>query len=177
MFSSAHVTARAKDYISPSTKIRLCIFLFLFRSLFNAPSLSYRKRLVDIMMYSDLGSPSYTSAMMSIRPQHDPYRSLPVTPVGMDPRNIGSMDVAAAMNHARMGLEAQDYFSSSPRFAGNMRPSSPYPLAYEGESSYTSGPSMSADLNLSALINRYLSTFQPATNGLQNTTPKYTLIP
>ncbi len=35
------------------------------------------------------------------------------------------MDLGSAMNHARMGLEAQDYFSS-PRYGAGMRGSSPY---------------------------------------------------
>ena len=97
--------------------------------------------------------------MMSVlRPQHDPYRSLPSTPIGIDPRN-GSIDINSAMNHARLGLEVQDYFSGSPRFSGNLRPRSPYPHEYESESgAYTSNSSFAVSdmnpTNLAAFVNR-----------------------
>lgn len=112
------------------------------------------------MTHPNLHSPSYasTAAMMSVRPQHDPYRSLPSTPIGMDPRNV-SMDMNSAMNHARLGLEVQDYFSGSPRFSGTMRPRSPYPHDYEPENgAYTSNASFAVPdmnpTNLAALVNR-----------------------
>lgn len=97
--------------------------------------------------------------MMSVvRPQHDPYRSLPSTPISIDPRNL-SMDMNQALNHARLGLEVQDYFSGNPRFSGNMRPRSPYPHDYEAENgAYTSNTSFAVSdmnpTNLAALVNR-----------------------
>ncbi|MCJ1424318.1 hypothetical protein MMC29_002205, partial [Sticta canariensis] len=96
--------------------------------------------------------------MSVLRPQHDPYRSLPSTPIGIDPRN-GSIDINSAMNHARLGLEVQDYFSGSPRFSGNLRPRSPYPHEYESESgAYTSNSSFAVSdmnpTNLAAFVNR-----------------------
>lgn len=99
-----------------------------------------------------------TAAMMAVRSQHDPYRSLPSTPSGMDPRNV-SMDMNQAMNHARQCLDFQDYFSGSPRFSGNMRPRSPYPHDYEPESgAYTSNSSFAVSdmnpTNLTAHVNR-----------------------
>ncbi|KAL8670291.1 MAG: hypothetical protein Q9168_005161 [Polycauliona sp. 1 TL-2023] len=55
---------------------------------------------------------------------------MPGTPLGMDPRGPHPMDLAAAINHARAGLEksgaASDYFLGAPQYpAGNMRPRSP----------------------------------------------------
>ena len=96
--------------------------------------------------------------MSVLRAQHDPYRSLPSTPLGIDPRN-GTLDINSAMNHARLGLEVQDYFSGSPRFSGTVRARSPYPHEYESESgAYTSNSSFAvADMNptnLAAVVNR-----------------------
>lgn len=87
------------------------------------------------MIYPDLARPSHQPTMMSVRLPHDPYRSLPCTPLGMDPRNLASMDLAPILNHARMGLEAQDYFSS-PRYGGSMRGSSPYPQGMDAEGGF-----------------------------------------
>lgn len=71
--------------------------------------------------------------MMSVRAHHDPYRSLPCTPLGMDLRNLAAVDLTPVLNQVRMGLEAQDYFSS-PRYGGGMRASSPYPHGIDVES-------------------------------------------
>lgn len=68
---------------------------------------------------------------MSIRHSEDRYGSLPGTPVyGMDSR---PHEVALAMEHARMSLEAPDYFSGAPRYGGSLRPRSPFPSGYESE--------------------------------------------
>lgn len=66
---------------------------------------------------------------LALRPAQDAYRSMPGTPLGIDPRGTHSMDLAAAMNHARMGLEGGgDYFLGAPKFPpGTMRPRSPMP--------------------------------------------------
>ncbi|KAI4166160.1 MAG: hypothetical protein LQ342_000046 [Letrouitia transgressa] len=54
---------------------------------------------------------------------HEAYRSLPGTPVGIDPRGAGTM-----------GFDVGDYFSNNPRFGpGAMRPRSPFPIDYEHE--------------------------------------------
>lgn len=92
---------------------------------------------ITIMMYADLASVSCQPAMMSLRPHHDPYRSLPCTPLGIDPRSLAAVDLAPMLNHARMslGMEAQDYFSSS-RYGGSARASSPYSHAADVESVY-----------------------------------------
>lgn len=87
------------------------------------------------MIYPEHTRPSQQPTMMSVRLPHDPYRSLPCTPLGMDPRNLAAMDLAPILNHARMGLEAQDYFSS-PRYGGSMRGSSPYPQGMDAEGGF-----------------------------------------
>ncbi|KAI4214351.1 MAG: hypothetical protein LQ351_003104 [Letrouitia transgressa] len=52
---------------------------------------------------------------------HEAYRSLPGTPVGIDPRGTGTM-----------GFDVGDYFSGNPRLGpGVMRPRSPFPIDYE----------------------------------------------
>lgn len=108
-------------------------------------------------MLPTFASPTYTPTMVSIRPQHDFCQSLPGTPMGMENRNLGSIDVAAAMNHARMGLGTPDYFSGAPRYGGLMKPSSPYPNNYEIENIYQNGVSLGSDSNaenLAVMINR-----------------------
>ncbi|KAL8732881.1 MAG: hypothetical protein Q9166_002482 [cf. Caloplaca sp. 2 TL-2023] len=58
--------------------------------------------------------------------------------MGMDPRGPHSMDLAAAMNHARTGLEnpSGDYFLGAPQYqAGVMRPRSPM-ISLSGHDSY-----------------------------------------
>lgn len=46
----------------------------------------------------------------------------------MEPRGANAVDLAAAMNHARMGLDGQDYFLGAQRFPpGAMGPRSPMP--------------------------------------------------
>jgi len=68
---------------------------------------------------------------MSIRHSDDRYGSLPSTPMyGIDPR---PHDMALAMDHARMAVEAPDYFSGSPRYGGSLRPRSPFPSSYDHE--------------------------------------------
>lgn len=108
-------------------------------------------------MGSPFASPIYTPSMVSIRPQYDFCQSLPGTPMGMEHRNLGSIDVAAAMSHARMGLGTPDYFSGAPRFGGLMKPSSPYTNNYEIENNYQNGASLGSDSNaenLAVMINR-----------------------
>ncbi|KAI4281755.1 MAG: hypothetical protein L6R38_003468 [Xanthoria sp. 2 TBL-2021] len=66
------------------------------------------------MMYPDIAAHPHS---LAVRPAQDAYRSMPGTPMGMDPRGPHSMDLAAAMNHARSGLEkasASDYFFGAP---------------------------------------------------------------
>lgn len=65
---------------------------------------------------------------LAIRPTHEAFRSMPGTPMGMgmDPRGAGTMDLATAMDHSRLGLEGGDYFLGAPRFPpGTLRPRSP----------------------------------------------------
>ncbi|KAL8849754.1 MAG: hypothetical protein Q9221_005298 [Calogaya cf. arnoldii] len=77
-------------------------------------------------MYADLAAHPHT---LAVRPAQDAYRSMPGTPMGMEPRGSHSMDLAAAMSHARSGLEragASDYFHGAPQYPGGaMRPRSP----------------------------------------------------
>lgn len=40
---------------------------------------------------------------------------MPGTPLGIDPRGANSVDLAAAMDHARSGLEIGDYFLGAPK--------------------------------------------------------------
>lgn len=120
------------------------------------------------MLYPDHqldNNSAYAATMMSLRPLLDPYRSLPTTPLGMDPRSVSSMDINSAMAHARLGLEVQDYFSGSPRFSGNLRPRSPYPhdCDSDGGAAYTSanasyGASSDASnpVNLANLVCRFV---------------------
>lgn len=73
------------------------------------------------MMHADMGAPPYNSGLMTVRPMHEAYRSLPGTPVGIDPRGTGTM-----------GFDVGDYFSGNPRLGpGVMRPRSPFPIDYE----------------------------------------------
>ncbi|KAI4275891.1 MAG: hypothetical protein LQ337_002856 [Flavoplaca oasis] len=64
---------------------------------------------------------------------------MPGTPMGMDPRGSHAMELAAAMNHARAGLEKAstgDYFLGAPQYqAGAMRPRSPM-IPVPGHESY-----------------------------------------
>ena len=88
------------------------------------------------MMYPNIAAHPHS---LALRPAQDAYRSMPGTPMGMDPRGSHSMDLAAAMNHARAGLEkasAGDYFLGGPQYqAGSMRPRSPM-VALPGHESY-----------------------------------------
>jgi len=77
--------------------------------------------------------------MMSVRAHPDSYRSLPSSPLPMDPRTLSGQDVGLALNHARMGLELNgpEYFhhpgrAPSPRYGG-MGSGSSYHGEYEGE--------------------------------------------
>ena len=87
-------------------------------------------------MYPDNVGPSFNSAM-AIRSQFDPHRSLPGTPLGIDPRTMSQSDISLAMNQARMSLEVPDYFNAAgnvgPRFNGNLRSRSPYAGDFEPE--------------------------------------------
>lgn len=85
------------------------------------------------MTYPDLGPSAYHHILMAVRPHThphphlDPYRSLPCTPapLGIDPRNLTAVDLAPALNQARMALlEAPDYFSVNPRYASCARDAS-----------------------------------------------------
>lgn len=68
---------------------------------------------------------------MSMRQPEERYGSLPGTPLyGVDAR---PQDMTLALEHARLGLEAPDYFSAGGRFPGNLRPRSPFPNVYDQE--------------------------------------------
>ncbi|KAL8938267.1 MAG: hypothetical protein Q9216_003984 [Gyalolechia sp. 2 TL-2023] len=54
---------------------------------------------------------------LAIRPAHEAYRSMPGTPLGMDPQGANSTELAAAMNHVRSGLEVGDYFLGAPKIS------------------------------------------------------------
>ncbi|KAL8986205.1 MAG: hypothetical protein Q9205_000279 [Flavoplaca limonia] len=87
-------------------------------------------------MYGDIAAHPHS---LALRPAHDAYRSMPGTPMGMDPRGSHAMELAAAMNHARAGLEKAgtgDYFLGAPQYqAGTMRPRSPM-IPVPGHESY-----------------------------------------
>lgn len=70
---------------------------------------------------------------MSLRQHPDPYRSMPGTPLSVDPRTMAQADVDMAMNHVRIGLEVPDYFGSGARYSAGPCPRSPYPAGYEQE--------------------------------------------
>ncbi|KAL8837590.1 MAG: hypothetical protein Q9170_002467 [Blastenia crenularia] len=76
-------------------------------------------------MFTDMPSRSHS---LAVRPLPDAYRSMPGTPLGVDPRRPNAVDLAAAMTHAhaRMSLEGGDYFLDAPKFPpGTIRPRSP----------------------------------------------------
>ena len=83
-------------------------------------------------------SPTFAD-MMPVRSGVDHYRSVPSTPMAMDPRSMSDQEIRLAMNHARMGVEEQDYFHSAggsglaPRYTPSMVPRSPYAADYERE--------------------------------------------
>ena len=105
------------------------------------------------MVYHEMMGSPYPS-MMSIRPPHDAYRSLPGTPLGVDSRAMAPTDISLAMNHARMGLDVPDYFSPGAgsmgqRFNSGMNPRSPFPNDMENErfsSSYGGGEASTSDM-------------------------------
>lgn len=70
---------------------------------------------------------------MSLRPHPDPYRSMPGTPLAVDPRAMSQAEMDLSMNHVRMGLEVPDYFGNGARYSGGPCPRSPYPGGYEQE--------------------------------------------
>ncbi|KAL9576537.1 MAG: hypothetical protein Q9212_007014 [Teloschistes hypoglaucus] len=71
-------------------------------------------------MYADVAGRPHSLALRSAQ---DAYRSMPGTPLGMEPRGAHAVDLAAAMNHARMGIDGQDYFLGAQRFSpGAMGP-------------------------------------------------------
>lgn len=98
------------------------------------------------MMYPDIAAHPHS---LAVRPAQDAYRSMPGTPMGMDPRGPHSMDLAAAMNHARSGLEkasASDYFFGAPQYqAGVMRPRSPMIPLPSRDSYHGNGLAMNGD--------------------------------
>lgn len=76
-------------------------------------------------MYADVAGRPHS---LALRPAQDAYRSMPGTPLGMEPQGANAVDLAAAMNHARMGLDGQDYFLGAQRFPpGIMRSRPPMP--------------------------------------------------
>ena len=86
-----------------------------------------------------LRSPVYSSKM-PMRPSHDAYRSLPGTPIGIDPRSMSGPELNMAMNQVRMGVDPQDYFhypgrAPSPRFSGGMTSTVQYPRDLEADRS------------------------------------------
>lgn len=69
--------------------------------------------------------------MMSMRQSEERYASLPCTPLyGVEAR---PQDMTLALEHARVGLEAPDYFAGAARFGCNLRPRSPFPSVYDQE--------------------------------------------
>ncbi|KAI4109417.1 MAG: hypothetical protein L6R37_000574 [Teloschistes peruensis] len=84
-----------------------------------------RERILDTNLGDD---PADIAESLALRSAQDAYRSMPGTPLGMEPRGANAVDLAAAMNHARMGLDGQDYFLGAQRFPpGAMGPRSPMP--------------------------------------------------
>ena len=83
-------------------------------------------------------SPTFAD-MMPVRSGGDHYRSVPSTPIPMDPRIMSEQEIRLAMNHARMGVEEQDYFHSAggsglaPRYTPSIVSRSPYTADYERE--------------------------------------------
>lgn len=74
-------------------------------------------------MYGDMTARPHG---LAIRPAHEAYRSMPGTPMGMDPRGANAVDLATAMRHSRLDLEGGDYFLGAPKFPpGTLRPRSP----------------------------------------------------
>lgn len=68
---------------------------------------------------------------MSMRQAEERYTSLPCTPLyGVDAR---PQEMTLALEHARFGLEAPDYFSGAGRIGSNLRPRSPFPSVYDQE--------------------------------------------
>ncbi|KAL8826518.1 MAG: hypothetical protein Q9191_003756 [Dirinaria sp. TL-2023a] len=98
----------------------------------------------------------FSPVMMSLRSHQQPYRSLPGTPMGMDPRALATMDIGPSLNHARSSLQVDDYFSGAPRYGTAMKPRSPYVAVpnYEQEQQHMQGsPEMAMD-SLTHMINR-----------------------
>lgn len=58
--------------------------------------------------------------------------------MGIDPRAMSGPDINMAMNQARMGLDAPDYFhypgrAPSPRFSGGATPASAFPSDFSSD--------------------------------------------
>ncbi|MCJ1386645.1 hypothetical protein MMC17_009771 [Xylographa soralifera] len=84
-----------------------------------------------------LRSPAYNS-LMPMRSSHDAYRSLPGTPMGMDPRSMSGSEVHMAMNQVRTGMDAPDYFhhpgrTPYPQYNGGMTATTSYPGDFESD--------------------------------------------
>ena len=98
-------------------------------------------------MYSTLPAPrsnSPSNNMVAIRTPHDPYRSLPGTPIGAGPRGLTSTDLVPTLDHARSLIQPNgDYFSSpTARYGPSVRPRSPYPgiMEYDSDGSFPGAP-------------------------------------
>ncbi|KAI4146041.1 MAG: hypothetical protein L6R39_003615 [Caloplaca ligustica] len=84
------------------------------------------KLIVSFQAANMYGDVTARPPSLAVRPTHEAYRSMPGTPMGMDGRGSRTMDLAAAMDHSRLGLDGGDYFLGAPRFpAGTLRPRSP----------------------------------------------------
>ena len=104
----------------------------------------------------DSFSPSYHNNMMAIRPSHEPYRSMPGTPLGMDHHRTDprARDLTLAMDAARLGLDGLDYFSGgAQRYGSGHRPRSPFLGDYD--EGFLSAP-YGLDTCSSSLVNRYV---------------------
>lgn len=99
----------------------------------------------------------YSPNMVALRSQHEPYiRSMPGTPLGLDPRALTTSDFSNALSHARSSMQVDDYFSGAARYPAIMRPRSPYP-EYEQEHRMFYEPQDAGKQTLAHIINRYVS--------------------
>lgn len=129
---------------------------------------------MPILPSTNLESRPFSPVMMSLRSHQEPYRSLPGTPMGMDPRTLATMDIGPSLNHARSSLQVDDYFSGTPRYGTVMRPRSPYPgvAEFEQEQQHIAASQEMAMNSLAHVINRcvrrvrYTDDTDPARNNL-----------
>ena len=95
---------------------------------------------------------------LTIRSQHNPYNSLPGTPLGYNPRHLSNLDIGPSLEHARSMIQPNaDYFSSpGARYSTNMRPASPFPgvPSYESDLGFPGAPYSTPEDSLANYINR-----------------------